>query len=58
MPQPPKRLPGEPNPEATTPVVNPDYAAGGRGKDYGVARSIFALLDLRKRRRAVRARRS
>lgn len=58
MPQPPKRLPGEPNPEAATPVVNPDHAAGGRGKDYGIARSIFGLLDRRKRRRAVKACRS
>lgn len=58
MAQPPKRLPGEPNPEATTPVVNPDFAAGGRGKGYGIARGIFTLLDRRKRRRAIRARRS
>jgi hypothetical protein len=46
----PKRLPGEANPKPGT-VNNPDWVAGGRGHDYGIARGIFALLDWRKRRR-------
>jgi hypothetical protein len=32
--------------------------SGGRGNDYGVARGIFALLDWRKRRKAMKARRA
>jgi hypothetical protein len=39
-------------------VVNRDWASGGRSNDYGIARGIFALLDWRKRRKAIKARRS
>jgi hypothetical protein len=57
MPAEPKRLPGDPNPKADAPVVSTDWASGGRGKDDGIARGIFALLDWRKRRKAIKARR-
>jgi hypothetical protein len=52
-----KRLPGERNP-AAAPATNPDWVAGGRGNDYGIARGFFALLDWRKRRKAIKSRRS
>lgn len=50
MPAGHKRLPGEPNwnPKA---VESPDWVSGGRGKDYGIARGIFALFDWLKRRK-------
>jgi hypothetical protein len=38
--------------------VNRDWASGGRSNDYRIARGIFALLDWRKRRKAIKARRS
>ncbi|HLN77349.1 MAG TPA: hypothetical protein VK204_09920 [Nocardioidaceae bacterium] len=56
MPREPKRLPGEPNLKADAPVVSPDRVSGGRGNDYGIGRGIFALLDWRKRRKAIKAR--
>jgi hypothetical protein len=46
----PKRLPGDVNPKPG-PVDNPDWVAGGRGRDYGIARGIFALVDWWKRRK-------
>lgn len=58
MPREPQCLPGEPNPKADAPVVNTDWVSGGRGNDYGIARGIFALLDWRKRRKAIKARQS
>ena len=57
MPQNPKRVPGEPNP-VVAPVESPDWESGGHGNDYGVARAIFALLDWRKRRKAMKTRRA
>jgi hypothetical protein len=57
MPHVPKRLPGERNPGAA-PVHSPDRVSGGRGNDYGIARGLFALLDWRKRRKAVKRRRT
>jgi hypothetical protein len=58
MPRAPKRLPGEPNSKADTPAASSDWMAGGRGNDYGIARGVFALRDWRKRRKAIKARRS
>jgi hypothetical protein len=68
----PKRLPGEPNPEAQ-PLDPNDFirssgAANGTGSywlangtrtgDFGIARGISALIDRRKRRKAARTRSS
>lgn len=50
MPREAKRRPGDANPKPG-PVDSPDWVAGGRGNDYGVARGIYALLDWLKRRR-------
>jgi hypothetical protein len=62
----PKRLPGEPNPEAQ-PLELEDFvrgsgvahgtgsywmANGNRNGDFGIARGISALIDWRKRRKA------
>jgi hypothetical protein len=57
LPAEPKRLPGEPNPEAHPSAGSPDWVSGGRGSDYGIARGIFALLDWHKRRKETKARR-
>jgi hypothetical protein len=46
----PKRLPGDPDTKPRR-IDNPDFVAGGRGQDYGIARGIFALLDRWKRRK-------
>lgn len=56
MPAEPKRLPGEPNRSSDAPVVNPHWASGGRGNDYGLARALFAIFDYRKRRKAIKDR--
>ncbi len=68
----PKRLPGEPNPEAQP--LDPDdfvrnsgvangtgsywLANGTRNGDFGIARSISVLIDRRKRRKASKTRSS
>jgi hypothetical protein len=57
LPHVPKRHPGERNPAAGR-VGNPDWVSGGRGNDYGIARGFFALLDWRKRRKAIKRRQS
>jgi hypothetical protein len=52
MPPPPKRLPGERNPTASS--AGPGHVAREswmKGHDYGIARGIFGLLDWRKRRK-------
>jgi hypothetical protein len=57
MPQAPKRLPGEPNPTASS--AGPGHVAREswmKGHDYGIARAIFGLLDWRKRRKLRRSR--
>jgi hypothetical protein len=51
MPAEHKRLPGDPNPEATA-VESSDWVSGGRGNSSGIAGGIFALLDWLKRRKA------
>jgi hypothetical protein len=66
----PKRLPGEPNPEASsdgpdrivlqaqmTGGMGSTPMAGGTGKgDLGIVRGIFALVDWLKRRKASKSR--
>lgn len=57
-----KRLPGERNPEpdaaAVAHVVREGQMANGRGSgDFGIARGVFAFIDWRKRRKAVKSRR-
>jgi hypothetical protein len=53
MARPPKRLPGERNP---VPDAEPPRHVAREswmdGHDYGIARAVFALLDLRRRRKA------
>ena len=58
MPQPPKRIPGERNPvsDADAPMHVARQSWMG-GEDYGIARSIAALLAWRKRRKALKSRR-
>jgi len=58
----PKRIPGEPDPkpEAEAPghVAREAWMAGtgANGRDYGIARGIFALRDWARRRKALKAR--
>jgi len=58
----PKRIPREPDPkpdaEAPGRVASEAWMAstGANGRDYGIARGIFVLLDRRRRRRALKAR--
>jgi hypothetical protein len=58
MDRPPKRIPGEhnPTPDADAPMHVARQSWMG-GEDYGIVRSIAALLAWRQRRRVARARR-
>jgi len=57
MTPPPKRIPGERNPEPdAAPTMHVARGSWMGGHDYGIARSVFALVD-RFRQRKARARR-
>ena len=61
MPQTPKRLPGERNPEGNPAAANDaardGWMADGHGSgDFGIGAALNALLDWRQRRKARKAR--